>query len=178
MDIYTKTGDDGQTGLFDGTRVDKEDVRVAAYGDVDELNCHIGVLRALGVAQDVKDALIAIQRDLFEIGADLATPGGCKSTEFLPQRIRELELGIDEIMDRLPPLHSFVLPGGSPASAQAHVLRTVCRRAERACWHAHRLYPYPPVLLVYLNRLSDWFFALARDLSDRDRAEERTWPPR
>ncbi|HMQ23274.1 MAG TPA: cob(I)yrinic acid a,c-diamide adenosyltransferase [Planctomycetota bacterium] len=178
MDIYTKTGDDGLTGLFDGSRVEKEDLRVAAYGDVDELSSQIGVLRALGLAVEIDTELDDIQRDLFELSADLAMPGGAKSFAFLPGRIRDLELGIDERMDRLPPLRSFILPGGCSEAAQAHVARTVCRRAERSCWRAHRSHAYPREVLVYLNRLSDWFFALARDLNERRGIADVPWTAR
>lgn len=178
MGIYTKTGDQGQTGLFDGTRVDKEDLRVAAYGDVDELNSFLGLLREAEISDAMRTEIDRIQCDLFEIGADLATPGAEKSKAFLPDRIRELELWIDEIMDRLPALRSFVMPGGCRESALAHVGRTVCRRAERSCWQAHRVHGYPTEVLVYLNRLSDLLFAVARDLNHSKGVDDVPWKPR
>lgn len=178
MSIYTKTGDEGKTGLFDGTRVAKDDLRVSAYGEVDELNCVLGLLAASGLDEEHKDAVLAMQRDLFEIGADLATPGSTKCEAFLQQRIRELEAWIDEIMDRLPPLRSFVMPGGCTQSGFAHLARTVCRRAERACWTAKREHAFPEEILVYLNRLSDLFFALARDLNDKNGIADVPWTPR
>ena len=186
MGIYTKTGDGGETGLFDGTRVPKEDIRVASYGEVDELNSVLGLLRS-SVADAQLDAestthlnaeLGQIQADLFELGADLATPSGCKSLDFLPARIRSLEGWIDEIMDRLPRLQSFVLPGGCQAAALAHLARTVCRRAERACWAARRVHEFPDEILVYLNRLSDLLFAVARELNDRAGVADVPWKPR
>lgn len=178
MSIYTKTGDAGKTGLFDGTRVDKDDVRVAAYGEVDELCSVIGLLGACEIPDDRRDALLDIQRDLFEIGADLATPGSEKCRSFVQDRIRELEAWIDEIMDRLPPLRSFILPGGCTEAGFAHLARTVCRRAERTCWHAQKSVSFPQEILVYLNRLSDLLFALARDLNDVRGVDDIAWTPR
>lgn len=178
MSIYTKTGDRGQTGLFDGTRVDKEDLRVSAYGDVDELNSHLGLLRSAKISGETDDELNRIQCDLFEIGGDLAMPGSTKARDFLPSRIRALEQWIDEIMDRLPKLQSFVMPGGCKESAIAHVARTVCRRAERSCWRARRVHEFPDEILVYLNRLSDLLFALARDLNDAKGVGDVPWTPR
>jgi cob(I)alamin adenosyltransferase len=168
MKIYTKTGDAGETGLFAGPRVMKDDPRIAAYGSVDELNAVLGVLVANhAVSGDgLRDAVGGVQSDLFSIGAELATPdpvaqGMCLLAE---DRIAFLEQSMDTMEAQLPPLKNFVLPGGSPASAQLHWARTVCRRAERDVVH---LSHQPGVadcsrIIIYLNRLSDWLFVLAR----------------
>ena len=178
MRIYTRSGDGGDTGLFDGSRVPKEDLRVTAYGDVDELNSLLGMLRAEGCDDELDGRLAAAQQDLFEIGSDLATPGGKRSVDFAQARTQELEAWIDEICGALPALKTFVLPAGSRAACVCHLARTVCRRAERNCWAAHRVHGYPEPLLVYLNRLSDLLFALARHLNARDGHGDVAWSPR
>ena len=178
MRIYTRSGDGGDTGLFDGSRVPKEDLRVAAYGDVDEVNSILGMLRAEGHDDALDARLAAVQSDLFEIGSDLATPDGKRSVEFAVVRIKELEAWIDEICAALPALKTFVLPAGSRAACICHLARTACRRAERSCWAAHRVHSYPEPLLVYLNRLSDLLFALARHLNARDGHGDVAWTPR
>ena len=170
MKIYTRTGDRGETGLFGGGRVPKNHARVAAYGDVDELNAAIGVARALEPEPFAAGLLEAVQRDLFAIGGHLASPDPIKVETALAKaalpgdRIRALEAAIDEAEDALPPLERFVLPGGTPKAAALHVARTVCRRAERSVVGLSREggAEVPPPILVYLNRLSDLLFVLAR----------------
>lgn len=178
MRIYTRTGDHGETGLFDGTRVPKEDARVASYGDVDELNSWLGVLRAETLEATIDAELARIQADLFEIGSDLATPGGDRSSAFVQQRIADQERWIDELMASLPKLKNFVLPAGSRAASLCHVARAVCRRAERSGWRLRRHTEFPDVILVYLNRLSDLLFALARKLNALAGTSDAEWSPR
>lgn len=177
MRIYTKTGDQGQTGLFNGSRVPKDDPRVKAYGTVDELNSILGLYRA-----DQADPLLfteirRVQEELFELGADLATPGGKKSLELLSRATLFLEKRIDEIMDCLPALRSFILPGGSIPGAQLHIARTICRRAEREVLSLMREEEVPDELLIYLNRLSDYLFALARHENHRLGNGDELWAP-
>jgi len=166
--IYTKTGDRGETGLFGGGRVHKNDPRVAAYGDVDELNATIGFAAALEPAGLELELLQLIQRHLFTIGAELATPDRDKLAKALPgppigeAEVAGLERAIDAWEERLEPLKNFILPGGSPKSGALHVARTVCRRAERAVVWLDVRAPVSPVILQYLNRLSDLLFVLAR----------------
>lgn len=166
--IYTKTGDSGETGLFGGERVPKDHPRVAAYGDVDELNASIGLARALDPT-DFEDALLqAIQRDLFAIGAVLATPDPARLIKALggeglgDPAVAQLEAAIDRHEAALPPLKSFILPGGAPKGAALHMARTVCRRAERSVVGLGRATAVSPVIGRYLNRLSDLLFVLAR----------------
>src|SRR6478672_4162444 len=168
MKIYTKTGDAGSTGLFGGGRVPKDDARVHAYGDVDELNAVLGLARSIETMPRIDEILVAVQRDLFAIGALLATPDREKMAQHLEKariddgRIRDLEHAIDEADAELEPLRSFILPGGSPKAATLHVARTVCRRAERRVVHLQREVELPPLAVIYLNRLSDLLFTLAR----------------
>jgi cob(I)alamin adenosyltransferase len=164
--IYTRTGDDGSTGLVDGSRAGKDTPRMAAIGDVDELNSAIGVA-ALHADGEMLNHLRAIQNDLFDLGADLATPGDdFEPSEMvlriIKSQIDRLEHEIDAMNAAMPPLSSFILPGGSPLAAQLHIARTIARRAERAAVHAARDVPVNPRALVYLNRLSDWLFVAAR----------------
>ncbi|MDT5021985.1 MAG: cob(I)alamin adenosyltransferase [Mycobacterium sp.] len=167
--IYTRTGDDGTTGLSDFSRVSKNDTRLVAYADCDEANAAIGTAIALGAPeQQVADVLRQIQNDLFDAGADLATPV-VQNPEHPPLRITQdyvdrLETWCDEFNASLPPLKSFVLPGGSPLSALLHVARTVARRAERSAWAAIEQHPtdVSPLPAKYLNRLSDLLFILCR----------------
>ena len=163
--IYTRTGDDGSTGLGDGTRVPKDQARIVAYGTVDELSSIVGVLRTQPGVESIDPWLLQIQNDLFDVGADLAVPG--KDDDKLriqPAYILRLERWIDEANEGLEPLKSFVLPGGNPASAWLHVARTVCRRAER--WMVTLLHEEPETTgkepVKYINRLSDLFFVMAR----------------
>ncbi len=168
MKIYTKTGDSGTTGLFAGPRVFKDSPRIAAYGSVDELNAILGMaIQALSPdSQHLAQTITQIQSDLFSIGAELATPdpvaqGMC----LLPEaRTGDLERSIDEMEETLPPLKNFVLPGGCPASAALHWARTVCRRAERDVVHLSQQSGIADCgrIIIYLNRLSDWLFVVAR----------------
>jgi cob(I)alamin adenosyltransferase len=177
--IYTKTGDGGDTSLFDNTRVSKADARVDAYGEVDELNAVIGAALAVCTEHDLADALGAIQRELFAIGARLADPSSrianrVTKAVVTDEDIARLEKTIDRLEEELPPLRKFILPGGSPAGAQLHVARTVCRRAER---RVIGLGPgsVEPIVIVYLNRLSDLLFVMARVANRRAGVSETEW---
>jgi cob(I)alamin adenosyltransferase len=164
--IYTKSGDGGETGLGDGTRVPKDAPRVEAYGSVDELNSVIGLITA--TCPDFSEAALlrGIQNDLFDVGADLCVPRteseGVKELRVVPAQYERLEQAIDRLNEGLQPLRSFVLPGGTPAAAYLHLARTVCRRAERAVVALARTEKVNPHAMVYLNRLSDLLFVLAR----------------
>lgn len=168
MKIYTRTGDQGETGLFGGGRVPKDAQRVAAYGDVDELNAAIGwAITRLGEGEgDMQDRLMLVQRDLFAIGAHLATPHGARTGGRLPDlprsRPTDFEAWIDAVEERVGPLSHFILPGGSEAGATLHLARTVCRRAERSVVGLARTEVVDPDIVKYLNRLSDLLFELAR----------------
>jgi cob(I)alamin adenosyltransferase len=181
MKIYTKTGDRGDTGLFGGGRVAKNHPRVEAYGDVDELNAVLGVVRAAEPMPRIDDVLVPIQRDLFAIGALLATPDREKMRQHLEKanvddaRIAELERAIDDGDTELEPLRSFIIPGGTPKAAALHVARTVCRRAERRVVELGADTEIPPVVVIYLNRLSDLLFTLARVANQRAGGGEVTW---
>jgi cob(I)alamin adenosyltransferase len=181
MKIYTKTGDAGTTGLFGGGRVTKDDIRVEAYGDVDELNAVIGMARAVEMMPRIDEVLVPVQRDLFAIGALLATPDLQKMAQHLDKariddrRITELELAIDDGESELEPLRAFILPGGTPKAAALHVARTVCRRAERHVVRLQHDVELPPLAIIYLNRLSDLLFTLARLANRRAGAGEVTW---
>lgn len=175
MKIYTKTGDNGTTSLSDGTRISKADTLISAYGTVDELNSQIGVLMA--VAPDV--FLTDVQRTLFSLGGMLATP--CdkwedfrKKTD-IPAFTKRIEDKIDELSEQLPPFKGFILPQGNLAIAQAHVCRTVCRRAERATVQLTDRNPAYEPALILLNRLSDYFFALARFYHKKMNVDETVW---
>jgi len=180
--IYTRTGDAGETSLAGGTRVPKDDVRVAAYGDVDEANAAIGAARATPPAELADPLLAQIQRDLFAIGGALAArdPGSLRPEQraklaVSAERIRALEQAIDEAERDLAPLKQFVLPAGSPKAAALHLARTVCRRAERSTVHLAHEQPVAPEILVYLNRLSDLLFVLARQANARAGRPDVTW---
>lgn len=181
MRIYTRTGDTGETGLFGGGRVAKDHARVAAYGDVDELNSALGVARATEPAAMCDPELEAIQRDLFSIGGQLATPDPEKVRAALEKamlstsRIQELESAIDAAEAELPPLRAFVLPAGTPKAAALHLARTVCRRAERSVVTLARSEEVPELFLIYLNRLSDYLFTLARLANFRAGRGEVPW---
>ena len=176
--LYTKTGDLGETGLFDGTRVSKADARVDAYGEVDELNAWLGLVRAhLGGGRE-DEMLAAIQRDLFAVGATLADPRhriAARVTKALVtgDDIARLEGWIDELDDPLPPLRRFILAGGSPAGAMLHLSRTVCRRAERRIVALQS--ESDALAIVYMNRLSDLLFAMARAVNRRLGVPEVEW---
>jgi len=168
MKIYTKTGDKGDTGLFGGGRVPKDDIRVEAYGDVDELNAVLGMARCIEMMPRIDEVLVPIQRDLFAIGALLATPDREKMAMHLEKaridegRIAELERAIDDGELELEPLRAFIIPGGTPKAAALHVARTVCRRAERHVVRLQREVELPALAIIYLNRLSDLLFTLGR----------------
>ena len=167
--IYTRTGDDGTTGLVDGSRRPKHDVRMQAIGEVDEAHSAIG-FAALAVESDVLADLRRIQNDLFDLGADLATPGEVfapSETELriIPAQVQWLERAIDKANAPLPALRSFILPGGSEAAARVHLARAITRRAERAATALAAAEPVNPAALAYLNRLSDYLFVLARALN-------------
>jgi cob(I)alamin adenosyltransferase len=179
--IYTKTGDRGDTGLFGGGRVAKNHPRVAAYGDVDELNSVLGLARAMEPMPRVDDVLAPIQRDLLAIGALLATPNPEKMREHLTKaridesRIQELERAIDAGDLEIEPLKAFILPGGTPKASILHVCRTVCRRAERSVVSLRETEAIPELAIIYLNRLSDLLFTLARVANKLADVVEETW---
>ena len=182
MPLYTRTGDEGETSYFDGTRVRKDDPRLDTYGDVDELNAWLGVVRAAGatggVDADVDAQLMGVQRDLHALGAQLSDPGeklAPRVTKAIigDEDIARLEAAIDRLEAEVPPLRHFILSGGTPAGAALHVARTVCRRAERRM--VALTPPVDPVLLRYVNRLSDWLFALARAVNHRGGVPETAW---
>jgi cob(I)alamin adenosyltransferase len=170
--IYTRTGDRGRTGLGDGSRVAKDSPRVEAFGTVDECNSAIGVLRSTLRHAAIDACLEKVQHQLFDLGGELCMPGeGFISAE----QVAWLEAQLDALNDQLPPLREFILPGGSPAAAHAHLARTICRRAERRVWTLHEQEPLEAPLLQYLNRLSDLLFVIARVLSREDDADEVMW---
>jgi cob(I)alamin adenosyltransferase len=179
--IYTKTGDKGTTGLYGGGRVRKDDPRVEAYGSVDELNAVLGVCVSAVTDDDLRAALRKVQAELFTLGGELATPnpeGAAKQVEPVgDEEIAWMERLIDRIDGEVPPLRKFVLPGGHPAAAQLHVARTVCRRAERRVLSLSDHAPVRDGVLVYLNRLSDLLFMMARLQAVRAGVPEPTWDP-
>jgi cob(I)alamin adenosyltransferase len=179
--IYTKTGDRGETGLFGGPRVRKSDPRVEAYGDVDELNASVGVVRAMVEDPELDAELGRIQSELFCVGAQLATPHDAKARSAVPPVdpawTARMEAAIDAWAAEVPPLTRFVLPGGSRTAAALHVARTVCRRAERRAVSLAAEVPVDAEVLTYLNRLSDLLFVAARLANRRARREEPTWDP-
>lgn len=182
MKIYTRTGDTGQTSLLGGARVGKDDLRIEAYGTVDELNSHLGLLR--DQAGDAYAALLVrVQSTLFSIGSRLASASAEEATKFqvpeVPQaEIDVLEVAMDDMDTDLLPMRNFILPGGHPAISQAHICRTVCRRAERRVVQLAAMEPIPELLVTYLNRLSDLLFVLARHLGHGLGVEEVPWKPR
>ena len=181
MRIYTRTGDEGETGLFGGGRVKKDHPRTSAYGDVDELNSVLGLARATAPLELFDNLLEAVQRDLFSIGGRLATPEPDKVAKAIekavlpPERASSFERVMDDAELELPPLRAFVLPGGTAKAAALHLARTVCRRAERSVVHLAREDEVPPEILVYLNRLSDLLFTLARLANHRAGYPDLTW---
>lgn len=179
MKIYTKTGDGGQTSLFSGGRVDKSDIRVEAYGTVDELVSHLGLLRCEALPPEVCEHLVEIQNSLFVVGSVLADPDRRAAHDSQAWSTAGLEKWVDEMEDRVEPLTAFILPGGGRAASLTHVARTVCRRAERrvVALAADRG-GVPDGLQSYLNRLSDALFVLARFLNALDGIPEPRWTPR
>jgi cob(I)alamin adenosyltransferase len=179
--IYTKSGDEGKTSLGDGHRVAKTDPRISAYGGVDELNSVIGLTVSAGVPPSIASRLIHVQNDLFDLGADLCVPESSRALPTEPLRIAAaqvttLENWIDEATAQLEPLKSFVLPGGSPASAHLHHARTVCRRVEIGVLKLAEVEPINPQAVIYLNRLSDLLFVWARLCNDAGK-KDVLWTP-
>ena len=176
MKAYTGTGDRGETGLYDGARLWKNDKRVEAYGAVDELNSQIGLARALARRGKVRDYLTLVQNDLFKIGGDLATRDPeAKVPRINHADIMALESIVDEIHDKLPPLRRFILPGGTVVAAQLHVSRSVCRRAERRIVALSREETVNSEVIIYLNRLSSLLFELARFVNRVARVKDEEW---
>ncbi len=178
--IYTKTGDDGTTGLFGGARLPKDHIRIEAYGTVDELNAVIGWLMTSHAHSEVNVFLKNIQSRLFTVGSNLASDPDKEmiTPDLLEEDIHQVEKAIDTMQAGLPELKHFILPGGSAAVSAAHVARTVCRRAERRCVTLSQHSNVEPIILLYLNRLSDYFFVLARWFGKQDNVEEIKWMPR
>lgn len=182
MKIYTKHGDQGETGLFGGDRVPKDHLRIQAYGTLDELNAALGLALASAAGSTVLDAnftarLRRIQAELFQLGAELATPQG-KKVPIALVGLAEVELQekeIDEMEKSLAPLKAFVLPGGTLIAAQLHLARTICRRAERELVNLHRTEPLRPVVLQYVNRLSDTLFVMSRFANHQAKIEDIPW---
>lgn len=187
MKIYTKTGDKGQTALFGGTKVPKHHIRIESYGTIDELNSHIGLVKDQDIDKHYKDILSQVQSKLFTVGAILATDPDKAMLKSGKERlnihkisnedIELLEHEIDEMNDALPPMTHFVLPGGHQTVSFCHIARCVCRRAERLASALNDLEPFQPETLMYINRLSDYLFVLARKLSKDLQAEEIKWIP-
>jgi len=171
--IYTRTGDDGTTGLGDGSRVPKDDARVEAYGSVDECNCAIGIVLAVaGLPADVRDVLVTVQHELFDLGGELCIPG---HRAIQAEQVARLEKTLDDFNERLPPLKEFILPGGGTAAAACHLARAICRRAERRAWTLAREQAVAAEPLQYLNRLSDLLFVIARVLARQESGSEVLW---
>lgn len=171
--IYTRTGDDGTTGLGDGNRIAKDHRRVEAYGTVDEANSAIGMVLAVSdVPQTVRECLTEVQHDLFDLGGELCIPGYVAiKAEF----VERLEQALDGFNESLPPLKDFILPGGGPSAAACHLARTICRRAERRVWSLAHQEEVNPEGLRYLNRLSDLLFVIARVLARHEQGSEVLW---
>jgi cob(I)alamin adenosyltransferase len=171
--IYTRTGDQGSTGLGDGSRVRKDSLRVEAFGTVDELNSTIGMILAVpGLPEAVRACLTDVQHDLFDLGGELCIPGTRLVTADYTLR---LERELDAFNEALPPLADFILPGGGPAAAVCHLARTVCRRSERVGWSLAREETVAADALIYLNRLSDLLFVIARVLARHENGSETLW---
>ena len=179
LKIYTKTGDDGTTGILGSGRVRKDDLRIDAYGTVDELNAAIGVARSCSIDEVADDDLNRVQNDLFTVGAALAdpNPAGPYHRAVKEEHVSRLEDWIDVMEEALPPLTRFILPGGTAAASQVHLARTICRRAERLVVHLANVPSehVPETLLIYLNRLSDALFVLARAINHRAGVDDIPW---
>lgn len=172
--LYTRTGDTGTTGLFGGKRLNKDSIRITAIGDVDELNCQLGVVRSLTRDTQMRGFLREIQNILFELGAELAQPA---TSRLVQAHIARMEQFIDRLNDSLPPLENFILPGGAPEAAQCHLARAVCRRAERSLFRLSRTEHVNSASLQFINRLSDLLFILARNLNHRAATADEPWKP-
>lgn len=183
MKIYTKTGDQGQTGLGTGDRVWKDDLLLEAYGTVDELNSVLGLVRSEKISRELQESLHRIQGELFQIGADLAYPESRNKGKSLPiTRVSAtlsapLEKEIDVAEETLPPLRQFILPGGSKSASLLHLARTICRRAERGAAGLFKEGHCNPAIVVYLNRLADWLFVMARRVNQLEGVEDIPWSP-
>jgi len=182
MKIYTRTGDEGITGLFGGGRVAKHDPRIVALGAIDELNAALGVVRAVGLPESIEPIVARLQDQLFQFGAEVATPKANRAATSLRQTkslqesdVAQLEQDIDACEASLPPLQAFILPGGTPAAAQLHLARAICRRAERDLASLNRQAPVADILLKYLNRTSDLLFVLARTANVAAGVAETQW---
>lgn len=173
--IYTRTGDDGTTGLAGGDRVLKHDIRIEAFGTVDETSSAIALILAEAIPGDIRTVLLEVQNDLFEVGAELSMP---EYPGVDANSVTALEQALDALNEDLPPLRDFVLPGGDRAAAACHLARTICRRAERRCWELAADAEVNAELLRYLNRLSDLLFVIARVLARRDGGTEVLWQKR
>jgi cob(I)alamin adenosyltransferase len=181
MKIYTKTGDKGQTSLIGGTRVPKHHIRIEAYGTVDELNSWIGLIRDQEISSDVKEILKEIQDRLFTIGSSLASDpekSRMKIPDLKAEDVTRLENEIDRMNEQLPELKSFILPGGNTTVSYCHIARCVCRRAERLVTHLSEEGFVADLVVIYLNRLSDYLFVLARFLGKQLNSTEIQWKPR
>lgn len=177
MKIYTKTGDQGETGLFGGPRVRKDHLRIEAYGSVDELNAVLGVVRSHSLPAEIDGLLATIQNSLFDVGAELASPDPARMGVPVvgASHIEAVERAIDQYEAGLPPLKTFILPGGGQAAAQMHLARTVCRRAERRLVSLAGAETISDALMIYLNRLSDLLFVLARELNRQSGQGDVPW---
>lgn len=177
MKVYTRTGDDGKTSLFSGKRVPKHDLRITSYGTIDELNSWVGAIRD-HADQETKKELIVIQNDLMTIGAQLANDRGDLPIPKIEQNhVQTLEKSIDRITEQLPPLKNFVIPGGHPQVSNTHLARCVCRRAERYITELKEVALVDPEIIFYVNRLSDYFFTLARKFTQDLNIKEIKWEP-
>jgi cob(I)alamin adenosyltransferase len=175
--IYTRTGDDGETALGTGKRVSKADIRIQAYGTVDETNAVVGLVRLHTAEFKVLDAMLGrIQNELFDLGADLCMPDAEKALRIAPSQYERLEREIDDLNEALPPLRSFVLPGGHPAAVHLHLARTVCRRAERLIVELKFHESVSEGAIAYINRLSDFFFVASRWVNARSSGDV-LWVP-
>jgi cob(I)alamin adenosyltransferase len=171
--IYTKTGDKGTTGLANGERINKNDIRVQCFGDIDELNSALGIVKAqAGLTETMESILTRLQHELFDLGSELCLPGYEAITE---EHVTQLENDLNELNDTLPPLKEFILPGGHPAAAQCQLARAICRRAERSLTTLNEAFPITTTSLKYINRLSDLLFVLARFINKENNVAEPLW---
>ena len=176
MKIYTKTGDDGTTGLIGNKRVKKSNLRIATYGQVDELNAAIGIILSSKIGKDIRDLLIRIQNDLFVVGADLANPNlDNKSNRVTSEMVLFLEKEIDRLEENLPPITFFILPGGDMIASQVHLARAICRRTEIDVVKLSEVDKINNECLVYMNRLSDLLFVVARTINKRKKISDVAW---
>jgi cob(I)alamin adenosyltransferase len=176
--VYTKTGDNGTTGLFSGERVPKHHIRIKAYGTVDELNCWIGLIRSQDIKKEQGKELIKIQKNLMLIGSELANESSDLTIDLIQKDdVKDIELWIDRMTDELPVLRNFVIPGGHSCVANAHLARCVCRRAERFITELNDTSKTNPVIIFYINRLSDYLFTLSRKFAHDFNVEEIKWIP-